>query len=581
MKTTLFVVAFIILGYTARTQEKEILLKLHCNDNEEDLPFRISHYPRHFRDSSAVVTELQNILLLSYKKGFLCATYDSIIFNDSVSVDAYFSSGIPYKCGTVSFRNIEEAVLGKTGIREKQYSCTEFDFSRITDAQERLISYYEDRGYPFAGVKLDSFIIDSTALYAQCIVEKNTYYQIDSIIIKGNVKISRNYLCRYLGIMTGDPYNDERLNNLSSRMKELTFLSETKSFELSFRENKADLYLYLQRKKANQFYGILGVLPNNTTTGKLLLTGDVRLSLLNSFGKGEALDFTWQKLQTSTQRLDLVFVYPYLFNTPAGCDAKFSLFKKDTTYLTVNYSLGLLYMLHGGNFAKVYAERTTSTILSSSGLENLTALPPYADVSSFIYGLGYRFYKLDYRFNPRKGVSLDADIGAGNKTIVRNASVPDVVYEGVRLRSVQAEAVAEAALYIPFGRKMTLMIRNRSGHINNSFLFENELFRLGGLRTIRGFDEESVTASSYSVMTLEYRFLYERNSNFYVFADGAWYEKDLPESYISDTPFAFGIGTSLETRAGIFTISYAMGSQFDNPVEIRSAKIHFGYMNRF
>jgi len=43
----------------------------------------------------------------------------------------------------------------------------------------------------------------------------------------------------------------------------------------------------------------------------------------------------------------------------------------------------------------------------------------------------------------------------------------------------------------------------------------------------------------------------------------------------------FGAGMNLQTRAGIFTIIYAMGRQFDNPVNIGNAKMHFGYISRF
>ena len=47
-------------------------------------------------------------------------------------------------------------------------------------------------------------------------------------------------------------------------------------------------------------------------------------------------------------------------------------------------------------------------------------------------------------------------------------------------------------------------------------MFQNELFRIGGLKTLRGFDEESIFASVYSIFTLEYRFILEQNSYYYM-----------------------------------------------------------------
>ena len=55
----------------------------------------------------------------------------------------------------------------------------------------------------------------------------------------------------------------------------------------------ANIFLYADKKKSSQFNGIIGLLPNNKTTGKLLLSGDVHLKLLNSFYRGELIDFNF------------------------------------------------------------------------------------------------------------------------------------------------------------------------------------------------------------------------------------------------------------------------------------------------
>jgi hypothetical protein len=46
-------------------------------------------------------------------------------------------------------------------------------------------------------------------------------------------------------------------------------------------------------------------------------------------------------------------------------------------------------------------------------------------------------------------------------------------------------------------------------------------------------------------------------------------------------PFGFGAGISLETKAGWFSLSYALGKPADEKLDFRAAKIHFGYLNRF
>jgi hemolysin activation/secretion protein len=112
-------------------------------------------------------------------------------------------------------------------------------------------------------------------------------------------------------------------------------------------------------------------------------------------------------------------------------------------------------------------------------------------------------------------------------------------------------------------------------------LFENEVYRIGGLRTIRGINEESIFATAWSVATLEFRWLLEENSALFVFIDQAWYEYKSTRGYIRDIPINAGAGFNFETKAGIFTFNYALGKQFDNPVLVRNGKISFGFRSLF
>jgi hemolysin activation/secretion protein len=101
------------------------------------------------------------------------------------------------------------------------------------------------------------------------------------------------------------------------------------------------------------------------------------------------------------------------------------------------------------------------------------------------------------------------------------------------------------------------------------------------LRTLRGFDEESIFASTFVIPTIEYRFLFAQNSNILLFTEGAWYENNSNNSYLKDTPISIGTGINFETKAGILSLNYALGNQFGNGFDIRSGKIHFGLVALF
>jgi len=112
-------------------------------------------------------------------------------------------------------------------------------------------------------------------------------------------------------------------------------------------------------------------------------------------------------------------------------------------------------------------------------------------------------------------------------------------------------------------------------------LLTNELFRIGGFSDFRGFNEESIYASTYSILTLEWRLLLERNSFLSVFWNKAYVENSSGNKTTYDQPMGFGAGFSFQTKAGIFALSYALGQEMGNPIQFSQAKIHFGYMARF
>ena len=112
-------------------------------------------------------------------------------------------------------------------------------------------------------------------------------------------------------------------------------------------------------------------------------------------------------------------------------------------------------------------------------------------------------------------------------------------------------------------------------------LFFNDLFRLGGLNSIRGFNEMFFYASHYIIGTLEYRYLFENESQLLVFVDGSIIGHDLNVDSYLDNPVGTGAGISISTKAGLLNLIYAVGYSKEQPFNIRYSKIHIGYTGRF
>jgi outer membrane protein assembly factor BamA len=447
----------------------------------------------------------------------------------------------------------------------------------------KVLSIYENHGYPFAKIKLDSIKFQDKKIAAALMIEKQQIEKIDSIVVKGNLKLSPQYLYGYLGIKPGDLYDESKVQAISTRLKALPFLSETKPAQVIFVQSKVKILLYLAKKTANQFNGIVGILPDNS--GKITITGDVSLALMNSFHRAEEISFHWQHLQAQTENLTAHLSYPYLFSTPIGIDGDLTIFKQDTTYVQVDSKIGLKYLLIGGDYIKAFFENITSSLLSTSLLQYQTSsLPPYADVTTELYGLEFKANGLDYIYNPRRGYSLLVNAAVGAKDIHQNSKLNPQIYEGLQLNSTEYKANINAAYYIPFFSRSAIKLGVVGGYLNAPSLLLNDLYRIGGFSVLRGFNEQSIYASAYSVGTVEFHYLLEQNSFLFLFFDQGWYQDNAVSSDIAikqDTPFGFGAGMNFQTKAGIFSLSYALGEGSGTPLDFKLGKINFGIINNF
>ena len=521
---------------------------------------------------------IKNITTQLYQNAYLTAHIDSIT-TDSTTFMLHYHLGKQIKWANLTTKTIDEGILSKIGFRDKIYNNKPFNQNQLKRFFDKVISFYENHGYPFASIQLDSVEITNYNLSANLSINKNQLYKIDSVAIKGNATVSDDYIKNYIRINDEDFYNEELIKKINTRIKEIPFVEEQNPSKVIFNDESAYVLLVLKKKQANRFNGILGIVPNET--GKIRLNGDIKLNLMNSFKRGEEISFNWRAMQNNSQDLKLNTAYPFLFNSPFGAEYQLNLYKRDSTYIDVFNKIGIRYILKGNNYFNVFYHNKSSSLLSQKGFETLTVLPDFADVSTQLYGIGIVYDQLDYIHNPRRGFSITVNGSLGNKKISKNSQLNEQLYDGINLKTNLYTAQANLALYIPIKKRSVIKIGTQNGYTYNENLFENEMLRIGGLHTLRGVDEESIFASFYSIQTIEYRFILEQNSFLYLFTDGAFWEKKTANAYTLDRPYSFGLGMSFETNAGIFSISYAVGKQFDNPVQFRSAKIHFGFINFF
>jgi outer membrane protein assembly factor BamA len=568
------------MGLSAKAQQK-IVLKIDVIDNHSfNKNFKIKPF---YESRQAIEEELNDIISSFRSSGYLLADIEAVTY-DSLLCSASLRSGAKYKWARLSKGNVDDDLLAGAGFSERMYVNAVFTPKEVSKLMEKILTYCDNNGYPFARIKLDSVVIQDNAISAQLKIIKHRLIKIDSFLIIGNANIKKRYLYRYLHIKEGDLYNEQQIKQIEQRIRQLPFVKQTKQQLVKITDKDTRLVLFLDKKSASQFDGIVGLQPQ--TSGKTVLTGNVNIKIYNGiFRRGELFNLNWQRLQYQTQDFKANVVYPYLFNTPLGIDYSLAIYKRDTTYIDIQNNIGVQYLFSGLNYFKVFFKQHSSNLLSTAGLVGATVLPDYADISTGSYGVSFFYEKLNYKFNPRSGISINVSASAGSRTIRKNVNLDASLYDGIQLNSTQYQVDANLACYIPFFKYSTIKMAFQGGSLNSPQLFTNELYRIGGFKSIRGIDEQSIYASSFGIGTIEYRFLFEQNSAFLLFADGGWYQNasynlatNIPRQ---DTPYSVGAGVMFQTKAGVFQLNYAIAHQFNNEFSLRTGKINFGIVNTF
>lgn len=552
----------------------QTLYKLNIVNTDSQNIFKKITYKKQFASKEFIFNESNKVYVTLINEGYISANIDSIR-NDSTSYVTYIHAGKKYKWINLKYAQKDQEIITKLGYNERFFTNRPFNYNELSRFMEKVIVYYENNGYPFVSAKLDSIQFNNTEVSAHLKIEKNVLIKLDSLVTEGTGKVSQKFLLRYLGIKNGMLYNAEVFSNVSKKIRQLPFVTEKKAPIMQLTDKQNKLFLFLEKKTASQFDGIVGILPSEN--GKTIFTGDLKIKLVNSILKtGETFDINWRRLQTQTQDLKATVIYPYIAGLPIGVDYNIKIYKKDSTFLDVNNGLGLNYYFSGLNYMKAFYKQRNANLITTKGLENITVLPEYADVITKAYGLGFFIEKLDYRFNPKKGITVNAQGSVGSRQIRKNPKINDLAYSTISLKTSQYQFEGNIAGYINIKKNHVVKIASQFGSVFGNTIYKNELFRIGGLRTLRGFDEESIYASSYVIPTIEYRFLFEKNSNIFVFAEGSWYENANVSGYTNDTPMSVGAGINFETKAGIFNLSYALGKQYGAGFDLRIGKIHAG-----
>jgi translocation and assembly module TamA len=531
-------------------------------------------------DSLSALHEVRDLVLALQAESYLMASADEMRWRrDTVRVRLYI--GEKFRWAHLRNGNLGDALLTRAGYRERFFRNQPWVPADWTKLQERVLTEAENQGFPFATVGLDSVQFNGHDIAGRVVLKRGPLILFDSLEILGTTKTKKRFLTKYLQISPGQPFSQQRVVAAAQLLRQLPYVRLKAEPEVRFSRGRARVYLLLDERPSNQFDAIVGVIPDTDGSG-VIFTGDINVTLRNIKGGGKGAGLQFRKTDALSQLFDAQYLHPSFFGTPLEVGATFNLYRQNYAFLNIKPRVEVAYPTARAGRVSFFFEQRGSRLLDTM-LEKSVTLPQNIDSRYNSYGLAYTWNSLDDLYFPHRGYLITGQSAVGTKVILQNSAIPADLYTNVKLRTTQYSFGLRAERYAPVGRNGVLLLRARGESLVNKRLFQNDLFRVGGLNSLRGFAENQFYASTYAVATAEFRQFTGADSYVFLFVDQAYLQRKTSTDGYDDLPTGVGTGLSFRTPAGLFQFVYSVGQSTyaQQSFALGNSKVHFGLTSRF
>jgi hypothetical protein len=432
---------------------------------------------------------------------------------------------------------------------------TYFDIpvSDVEFTLSQIVAYFEKSGHSFTNAYLTNLTEQKNILTATLQIDVSKKRTINNVVVKGYPEFPKKYLKQYLNINPNTTFNLNSLSKLNELINTIPFVTQIKKPEVLFTKDSTTLYIYVKKKSNSDFDGIIGF--SNEESGKLKFNGFIDLNLNNIFNKGESFHINWENSQKQNSTLNLGFNSPYIFNSKLNLSGAFEIFKQDSTFLNTNLFVTVGYSLNQNN--TIYISGATEKSDVTSNPSNLFTLENY---KKNILGVGYSYTILEpNNYINRYKFIFDGGYAIGNRTSDQEKTQQNSFH-----------FLVEYMLHFNF--RNALFLKTNTKVLNTNNPYENELYRIGGINSIRGFNEKSIITQKFNITNIEYHYYVNSASYLYTISDIAIF--DNINTNTTQQLYGIGLGYYLNTKHTILDISYAVGKNYDLPFDLNNSKLH-------
>ena len=556
-----FLFFLILLVFSNLGTSQSINLKVIGKNEVSTATIDSLGYQKSFNNYKNLEIEIQNLKIKLTKRGYIDTSIESITKQNDSLFKAQLITGKRINQIRIYYPSDFNTEYLNLIHQSKDNNYFELRITELETYLKNLNSTIAEQGDPFSTLQLINISkLASDLISADLKIVTNQKRRIDKIIVKGYEKFPKSYLKRFLKLRTGKSFNLNAIKEKIELLNDLRFANKIKDPEVLFTQDSTTLYIYVEKTKTNNFDGFLGF-GTNENTNKIEFDGYLDLRLINNLNYGETLNLFYKSDEIDQQTINVDADLPYLFSSPIGLQVGLNIFRKDSTFLTAKQYAKINYQINAQHKIGIGINTTNSTNLLDNDTDILN------DYTSNYYTLHYNYTKPQFS-DPLFPINfwLDASSGFGNRD---------------NNLGTQKQSVFNIDAYKIFNlnNKNSFYARLNGATLISDDYLDNELFRFGGINSIRGFEENSLVANLYGVLSTEYR--YRLSNDIYVHSvlDAAYFENRLTNS--KEKLFGFGFGLGLLTNAGLFRLNYSSGKTENRQFKLSDSKIHISLTATF
>lgn len=454
--------------------------------------------------------------------------------------------------------------IGKLSAEEKSLLQLEKDTLTITTNEvenfmKSKIALLEKKGYSLANLQLVNQRRIGNDLISDLQLKLNSKRNITDLVIVGYDKFPAGIKKAITKKAKKATFNQDNLKQINDTFDKLQFVNQIKYPEILFTKDSTKIFVYVEKSKPNKFDGFIGF--SNDDQSKLTFNGYLDLQLQNILNTGEKFNLYWKNDGNKQTSFNIGTELPYIFKSPIGIKANLKIFKQDSTFQNTVTDLNLGYYFAYNTKAFVGYQKTTSVDIQNTNSFSLNDFTNTFLTSSF----EHLELNPDSFIFPEKA-KVFVKFGTGNRTIASQ-------------KTSQFFTQLDLNYNFNLNQKNSILVRNQTFYLQSDDYVINELFRFGGINSIRGFNENSLQANAYTGIIAEYRYLLASNLYLHSITDFGYFQDKT--SNIEDRLLGLGFGFGLFTKNGLFNLVYANGSTSEQAIKLSNSIVHISFKTNF